>query len=82
MMNSRHETGLVVFFLLHSHLNQFFKVWLINIHASTKAKDDEAKGNLYDSPGSLFYPLPLNEEKIILDNFNSKVRNKQAQNRS
>lgn len=48
-------------------------VTIINIHASTKEKEDELKDQYYKDLESTFEEILTSKQKIILENVNAKL---------
>ena len=51
-----------------------YDIIVLNEHASTEDKDDDIKDILYDEIKRLFDQLPMHHMKILLGDFNAKVR--------
>ena len=47
---------------------------VLNVHAPSEEKSDDSKDNFYEELQQIFYHFPKYHMKIILGDFNAKVR--------
>jgi hypothetical protein len=53
-------------------------MWIINSHALTEEKEDEIKDNFYQTLEAIFYSLPHNDIKVLMEDFSAKTGKEEA----